>query len=63
MKGERYSIEVSDGEVLIHGYISIREAFDFLSFFDQQGYDCLIPGDENSVLRLTKKQANHDATT
>jgi hypothetical protein len=62
MKGERYTIEVSDDEVLIHGYLSIREAFDFLSFFDQQGYDTLWPGDENSAMRIVKKKVTYDTT-
>lgn len=56
MKDDRYSIEVSDTLVLIHGYLSIREAFDFLSFFEQQGFNCVMPGDENSCLRLFKKK-------
>lgn len=62
MKEGRYSIEVCDSEVLIHGYLTIREAFDFLAFFDQQGFKSVWPGDENSVMRLTKLNANAEET-
>ena len=54
MKGERYSIDVSDFNVLIHGELSIREAFDFLNYFEKEGYNRLIPGDENSCLHMCK---------
>jgi len=54
MKDERYTIEVGAGVVIIHGYLTIREAFDFLAFFDQQGYTSVYPGDENSAMRLVK---------
>lgn len=55
MKSERYSIEVEDDCVVIHGYLTMREAFDFLSFFDQQGFTCIKPGYENSTLFLMKE--------
>ena len=55
MIGERYSIEVSEGCVEIHGYLTIRETFDFLAFFEREGFCCVTPGQENSALFLTKK--------
>ena len=50
---ERYSIECSEGEALIHGYLTITEAFDFLSYYEKKGFTCLIPGDQNSCMRLS----------
>ena len=57
---ERYSIEVCDYEVQIYGELTIREAFDFLSFFDQQGYNKVIIGHENSTLRLIKEKETNE---
>jgi hypothetical protein len=54
MINERYSIEVSDDMVIIHGNLTIRESFDFLAFFDQQGYKTLCPGEQNSAMCLIK---------
>lgn len=54
MENELYSIEVSDQMVFIYGDITMREAFDFLAFFDQQGYSYLSVG-YNSTLCLTKE--------
>lgn len=51
---ERYSIDVANDCVLIHGNISIREAFDFLSFFEQQGFNSLTYGEENSAMCLLR---------
>jgi hypothetical protein len=53
---ERYTIEVCDYEVQIYGELTIREAFDFISFFDQQGYNKLVIGHENTTLRLIKEK-------
>ena len=53
---ERYTIEVCDYEVQIYGELTIREAFDFLNFFDQQGYNKLVIGHENTTLRLIKEK-------
>jgi hypothetical protein len=53
---ERYSIEVSDDCVLIYGDLSIRETFDFLSFFDQQGFKSVVSGHENSTLCMMTKE-------
>jgi len=55
---EKYSIECSEGCVEIQGYLSIREAFDFLSYYEREGFTCLTPGDQNSCMLLTK----HDFT-
>ena len=54
MKSERYSIEVSEGTVVIYGYLTIEEMFDFMNFFDKKGYQSAIPGWENSTLLLSK---------
>ena len=53
-KHERYSIECGEEFVVIHGYLSIREAFDFLAFYEREGFTCLIPGEENSCMRMCK---------
>jgi len=55
MKNERYSIEVSEDIVVIHGKLTIEEAFDFLNFFEKKGFDEVVVGHENSCLRLLKK--------
>lgn len=52
---ERYSIEVTDEVVEIFGDLTIEEAFDFLSFFERKGYKSLILGDQNSTLRMMKR--------
>lgn len=54
MRNERYTIEVSEGCVEIQGKLTIREAFDFLSFFEREGFDQVCPGQENSALFLMK---------
>lgn len=56
MKNEKYSIEVSDGVVTIHGTLTVEEAFDFLSFYDKKGFDEVTWGEENSCLRLINKK-------
>ena len=57
MNGERYSIEVSEGVVEIHGKLTIEEAFDFLNFFEKKGFDEVTYGDQNSCLRMLNKKA------
>jgi type I site-specific restriction-modification system R (restriction) subunit len=57
MIGERYSIEVSEGLVVIHGKLSIEEAFDFLNFFEKKGFDEVGIGQENSALCLYNNKA------
>jgi hypothetical protein len=56
MKSGRYSMEVSDYSVEVYGEITIREAFDLIHYFDQQGYTHLSIGHENSTMRITKEQ-------
>lgn len=56
MLHERYSIEVSDYCVEVYGEITIREAFDLIHYFDQQGYTHLTIGHENSTMRIIKHQ-------
>jgi hypothetical protein len=56
MRSERYSMEVSDYSVEVYGEITIREAFDLIHYFDQQGYTHLSIGHENSTMRITKEQ-------
>lgn len=51
---ERYSMSVNDYAVEIYGELTVREAFDFLNFFDQQGYNIITIGHENSSLRMIK---------
>lgn len=49
----RYSIEVSKDRVEVSGEISIREAFDFMNFFEQQGFNSLIFGE--STLTMSRE--------
>lgn len=51
----RYSIEVTDEVVEIHGDLTIEESFDFLSFYERKGYKSVTMGDENSTLRMMKR--------
>jgi hypothetical protein len=51
---ECYSVECRENSVLIHGYLTIDDAFDLLHYFRKRGFTCLTPGDENSALYLTK---------
>lgn len=55
MREYRLEIYIDEHEVLFHGKMSIREAFDFLNYFDKEGFDEVFWGEENSCLRLTKK--------
>jgi hypothetical protein len=54
MTSERYSIEIYENTVYIYGYLSIREMFDHLNYFDREGYCYVIPGDQNSAMALSK---------
>lgn len=49
----RYSIEVSKDRIEVTGEISIREAFDFMNFFEQQGFNSLIFGE--STLTMSRE--------
>lgn len=37
----RYSICIGQDTVTIKGHLTIREAFDFLNFYDKEGFKCL----------------------
>ena len=54
MSKERYTIEVSDEFIKITGTLSIREAFDFLNFFDREGYG-ILEGDEYGTTICMRK--------
>ncbi len=56
MIGEKYSVSVNDYCVEVYGEITIRQAFDLIHYFDQQGYTHLAIGYENSTLRIIKKK-------
>lgn len=55
MSGERYTIEVHDDFVEIHGDLTIEEAFDYMNFFEKKGFKSLISGWENSTILLSRK--------
>jgi len=59
---ERYKIEVSDEAVKITGTLTIREAFDFLNFFDREGYTTLEDWSEHSTLYLRKRNLDQEMT-
>jgi hypothetical protein len=63
MNHERYSVECNDEVVRIHGYLSIGEAFSFLSFYENLGYDFVSVGDQNSSLLLTKTDRSKTKNT
>ena len=54
MLSERYSVEVSDGIVLVHGYLHLDEFAGLLQHFSELGYEYIYPGYENSALCLSK---------
>lgn len=57
MLNEKNSITVDkdNSEVLFHGYFSLQELSDLTEVFHRQGFKYVVPGDENSALRLVKK--------
>ena len=57
----RYTIEVSDESVEITGRLTIREAFDFLSFFEREGYTAL-DWSENATLFMIKADLDQEKT-
>jgi flagellar motility protein MotE (MotC chaperone) len=57
----RYTIEVSDESVEITGRLTIREAFDFLNFFEREGYTSL-EWSENSTLFMVKVDLDQEKT-
>ena len=50
----RLEIQINDTDVLFHGRMSTREAFDFINYFDKEGFTEIEIGDENSCLHLSK---------
>jgi|SRR6056300_670427 vacuolar-type H+-ATPase subunit I/STV1 len=54
---ERYNIAVSDELVEITGNLSIREAFDFLNFFEREGYGILEGGEYGTTFCIRKGSA------
>jgi len=52
---EIYSIQVCGEVVEIYGDLTIEEAFDFINFFDKKGYKSLVLGNENSTIRMMRK--------
>lgn len=59
---ERYKIEVSDEAVEITGTLTIREAFDFLSFFEREGFTTLEDWGERTTLYLRKRNLDQEIT-
>lgn len=55
MRDERYSIEVGDDYVEIHGDLTIEETFDFLNFFEKKGFRSVTGGWENSTLVMSRR--------
>lgn len=62
MMDERYKIEVSDEAVEITGTLTIREAFDFLNFFEREGYTTLEDWSEHSTLYMRKRDLDQELT-
>lgn len=55
MKEARLEIHIFDNEVIFHGIMRIVECYDFLNYFDKEGFNEILWGEENSCLRLTRK--------
>jgi len=49
---KKYTIEVSEDCVEITGTLTVREAFDFLSFFEKEGFTTLEDWGERTTLYL-----------
>lgn len=60
MTAERYTIEVNENVVYIYGYLTIREMFDHLNYFDREGYTCVCPGTENSSICLLRERVKFE---
>jgi hypothetical protein len=58
----KYTIEVSDEAVEITGTLTIREAFDFLSFFEKEGFTTLEDWGERTTLYLRKRNLDQEIT-
>lgn len=59
---KRYCIKVSDEAVEITGTLTIREAFDFLNFFEREGYATLEDWGTNSTIYLVKSNLEQEVT-
>jgi hypothetical protein len=55
MRESRLEIHIYDNEVIFHGIMTIVECYDFLNYFDKEGFKKIMWGEENSCLRLTRK--------
>jgi chromosome segregation ATPase len=60
---EKYKIEVSDECVEIMGTLTIREAFDFLNFYEREGYTTLEDWGERTTLYLRKRDLEKEYTS
>lgn len=56
----RYSIEANDEIVVIYGHLRIEEAFDFLNYYEKEGFNCVSFGKENSTICLLKHDHKND---
>jgi hypothetical protein len=57
---EKYNIAVSDELVEITGNLTIREAFDFLNFFEREGYGILEGGEYGTTFCIRKGSAEQE---
>ncbi len=62
MAVEKYTIEVTDESVEIRGTLTIREAFDFLNFFEMEGYTTLEDWGDRTTLYLRKRDLEKELT-
>ena len=60
MSKEKYKIEVSEDCVEIMGTLTIREAFDFLNFFEREGYTTLEDWGERTTLYMRKRDLDQE---
>lgn len=56
MKAERYSIQVNENSIVIDGFLTIREVFDHLNYFDREGYVLAVPNEKSTTLTLVKER-------
>lgn len=53
---EKYNIDVYEDRVIISGYLSVREAFDFLNFYEREGYTRIVNSGPTSEGCLVMKK-------
>ena len=58
----RYTIEVRDDAVEIRGTLTIREAFDFLAFFEREGFTTLEDWGDRTTLYFRKRNLDQEIT-